>query len=258
MKRLALIAALAAVAAAGFVPNGHADPRSDAAELVRQAEKSLRDRDSQAAIDLLLQAGAARPEWYVPPARLAVAYQACGMEGAALQQYIRVQQIASEAFRPAPMLPTSVSALIAEAEGYMSMLVNQARAEQGRRMLNPHPMMTAVARGHAAEMRDRNYFSHISPSSARATVVERFESEFSFRARVLAENLSRRWTRGSGYTLTLAKVRQSHQDLLNSPGHYGNIVLPELTHVGIGIEVNDNGDYWIVQVFADMAGRPEY
>lgn len=246
------------LALAGIIRFSPAVIADDAAELVRKAEKSLQRNDCPAAIEPLVQAVSARPDWYIPPARLALAYHMAGMDGAALQQYVRVQQIVFETFRPNPGLSEPVRSLVSEAEGYMTMLVNQTRAEQGLRMLYPHPMMSAVAREHAAEMRDRNYFSHVSPNKANATLVERFENEFSFRARVMAENLSRRWTRGNGYTLKLSKVRQSHEDLLNSPGHYANIVLPELTHIGIGIEVNDNGDYWIVQVFADMTGHREY
>ncbi|HCU38015.1 MAG TPA: hypothetical protein DGT21_22040 [Armatimonadetes bacterium] len=255
MRRRQVVAILAVAVIIRFSPAVMAD---DAVDLVRRAEKSLQRNDCGAAIEPLVQAASARPDWYIPPARLAVAYHMAGMDGAALQQYIRVQQIVFETFSPSPGLSEPVRSLVSEAEGYMTMLVNQTRSEQGLRMLYPHPMMTTVARGHAAEMRDRNYFSHISPNKSNATIVERFENEFSFRARVLAENLSRRWTRGNGYTLKLAKVRQSHEDLLNSPGHYANIVLPELTHIGIGIEVNDNGDYWIVQVFADMTGHREY
>lgn len=255
MRRRQVVAILAVAVIIRFSPAVMAD---DAVDLVRKAEKSLQRNDCGTAIEPLVQAASARPDWYVPPARLAVAYHMAGMDGAALQQYIRVQQIVFETFRPSPGLSEPVRSLVSEAEGYMTMLVNQTRSEQGLRMLYPHPMMTTVARGHAAEMRDRNYFSHISPNKSNATIVERFENEFSFRARVLAENLSRRWTRGNGYTLKLAKVRQSHEDLLNSPGHYANIILPELTHIGIGIEVNENGDYWIVQVFADMTGHREY
>lgn len=246
------------LALAGMVRFSPAVIGDQAAQLVGRAEKSLQRNDCRAAVEPLAEAASARPDWYIPPARLAVAYQMAGMEGAALQQYIRVQQIAFDAFRPQPALAEPVRSLVSEAEGYMTMLVNEARARQGLRMLYPHPMMTAVARDHGAEMRDHNYFSHISPNKGNATIVDRFENEFSFRPRVLAENLSRRWTRGTGYTLRLSKVRQSHEDLLNSPGHCANIVLPELTHVGIGIEVNHNGDYWIVQVFADMTGHPEY
>ncbi len=243
---------------AGIIQFSAAVAADEAAELVRKAEKSLERNDCSAAIEPLVQAASARSDWYIPPARLAVAYHMAGMDGAALQQYIRVQQIVFETFRPNPGLSEPVRNLVSEAEGYMIMLVNQTRHEQGLRMLYPHPMMSAVARQHGAEMRDRNYFSHISPNKTNATIVERFKNEFSFRARVLAENLSRRWTRGNGYTLKLSKVRQSHEELLNSPGHYANIIMPELTHIGIGIEVNDNGDYWIVQVFADMTGHREY
>ena len=37
--------------------------------------------------------------------------------------------------------------------------------------------------------------------------------------------------------------------LVNSPGHYANMVNPDFTHVGIGVVVTADGRVWVSQVF---------
>ncbi len=255
-QSIGLLVGLAAVVLPVVGPA--ADVSQGAIQLVRSAEQDISAQRGKAAIEKLQQAADMAPEWYVPPARLATAYQICGMETAALQQYMRVQRISLERYDPGSGFSSEVRQLLAEAEGYMSLLVNRTRRQGGRRLLYTHPQMAVVGRRHALEMRDKDYFSHDSPTPSRRTIVDRFRLVFPFRPRVLGENLSRRWRRGQGYTLSLAKIRNSYEDLLGSHGHRRTILLPELTHLGIGIAVNDKGDYWVSQIFADMTGHPEY
>ena len=206
----------------------------------------------------LEEAAALEPEWYVPASRLAVAYQVCGQENAALQQYMRVQRMSFDADRQARRMTPQEENLLTEAEAYMTLLVNKTRLDEGEKAVWPHAQLAIVARHHAVEMRDRKYFSHDSPIRSRRTIVDRFRLVFGYRPRVVAENLSRRWTRGHGYTLNLAKIGQSHKDLLKSYGHRKNILMPGLTNIGVGCAVNSHGDYWLAQVFADLTGHAEY
>ena len=37
--------------------------------------------------------------------------------------------------------------------------------------------------------------------------------------------------------------------LVNSPGHYANMVNPSFTHVGIGVVITPDGRVWVSQVF---------
>ncbi len=259
IPKLRAISFLALVAVALLPAAGLAEQISQAsAQLVRNAEQDLSAQRAEAAIEKLQQAADMAPDWYVPPARLAVAYHVCGMETAALQQYLCVQRLSFERYDPDSGCSEQVRQLLAEAEAYMSLLVNQTRREAGRRLLYTHPQMAIVGRHHALEMRDEGYFSHDSPTPARRTVVERFQLIFGFRPRVLGENLARRWRRGPGYSLSLAKIHDSYEDLLKSHGHRKTIMMPELTHFGVGIAVDQRGNYWVSQVFADMTGHPEY
>ena len=264
MRRALWVVACAVVAVGvlgGVVPGSDAcawAASGQAIELVREAEAYLAAGQGETAVTKLKEAAALEPDWYVPASRLAVAYQICGLENAALQQYMRVQRMSLDADRQAMQPTPQEQSLLAEAEGYMTLLVNKTRLAKGEETVWPHPQMAIVARGHAAEMRDSKYFSHESPTASRRTIVDRFRLVFGYRPRVVAENLSRRWTRGHGYTLSLAKIGQSHEDLLKSHGHRRNIVMPGLTNIGIGCAVNSHGDYWLAQVFADLTGYPEY
>lgn len=237
---------------------GHVYAGDKAGDLVRAAEHFIDGAAAGSAVERLLKASELRPDWYVPISRLAVAYQSAGMDTAALQEYIQVQAIALETLDPNAVRTAETKRLIAEAEGYMTFLTNATRMELGLRLLYPAPSLSLVARRHAAEMRDLDYFSHVSPRPANKTCLERFNNLFPYRPRVIAENLARRWQRGGGYCLTLAKIRDSHEALLNSPGHRANIVMPELTDIGIGVAVSENGDYWLTEVFVDFTGHPQY
>ncbi len=229
-----------------------------AVSLVRKAEAEISAGRGEAAVMKLKEAAAIEPDWYVPVSRLAVAYHVCGQNSAALQQYMRVQRMSLSADRQAGQVTPQEKSLLAEAEAYMTLLVNKTRLEEGERAVWPQPQLAIVARGHAAEMRDRKYFAHESPTPSRRTIADRFRLVFGYQPRVIAENLSRRWSRGHGYTLSLAKIEKSHEDLLRSHGHRKNIVMPELTDIGIGCAVNSHGDYWLGQVFADLTGHEEY
>jgi len=258
-RRLWLIGFLAGLAAVVLPATAlAADVSHGAIQLLRSAEQDISAGRGKAALEKLQQAADMEPEWYLPPARLATAYQICGMETAALQQHMRVQQISFQRYDPGSESSSQVRQLLVEAEAYMSLLLNKTRRQAGRMPLYTHPQMAVVGRRHAVEMCDKNYFSHESPTPSRRTLADRFRLVFPFRPRVLGENLSRRSRRGEGYTLSLAKIRNSHEDLLKSSAHRSTILLPELTHLGIGIAVNAKGDYWVSQIFADMTGHPEY
>jgi uncharacterized protein YkwD len=44
-------------------------------------------------------------------------------------------------------------------------------------------------------------------------------------------------------------MKSVHRALVASPGHYANLVNPDLTHVGVGIHLQGDGVY-VTQVFA--------
>lgn len=124
---------------------------------------------------------------------------------------------------------------VSEAE--MFKLVNKERAERGIPELIWSPEIVSVARAHARDMWEREYFSHYSPEGE--DVGDRLDKR-GIRYTLAGENLA------MAPTLSTA-----HTGLMSSEGHRANILEPNFRKVGIG--VIDNGIYgkMFVQVFTD-------
>lgn len=123
-----------------------------------------------------------------------------------------------------------------ESEKKMFELVNFEREKNGGKKVYWDPELVAVARSHATDMWENQYFSHIS---------------------LTGENVGDRLDR-SGYKYVLAgenlalapTVTIAHKGLMNSEGHRVNILDGNFEKVGIG--AIDNGVFgkMFVQVFA--------
>lgn len=230
----------------------HAAPKpADKPEaLVTNGVQAVDAGNYAAAVDLLQQAVTIRPQWATPHRHLAMAYQYLGDEQRACQEY-KWLSLNSMGYDPTDSenIPETVM-LMAECEVRGIWLTNESRRQRNVCVLLVEPDMNTVARGHCEEMRDRSFWSHYSPTPGRRNVVERFGQVYPFRPRLLAENLARRW--GTRYSLTVHNIERTHADLLASPHHSQNILRPDLRRIGVGIAVNDNGDYWLGQVMANF------
>lgn len=124
-----------------------------------------------------------------------------------------------------------------ESEKEMFALVNGERQKRGLKELVRDDKLTLVARSHARDMWERNYFSHYSPEGENVgDRLAKEEVSYSF----------------AGENLALAPTLQTaHTGLMNSEGHRENILEVKFKKVGIG--VIDNGIYgkMFVQVFTD-------
>lgn len=114
---------------------------------------------------------------------------------------------------------------------------NAERSQAGAGPLSADAVLELTAQKHAEDMRDRNFFSHVSPSGG--TLESRLREQKYFDAtcncRLLAaENIAK------GYR-DAAEVVQAWMD---SPGHRKNLLHPQYSRIGIGIA----DTYW-VQVF---------
>jgi len=116
-------------------------------------------------------------------------------------------------------------------------LVNEERVSKGIPALVWRTEIVPVARAHARDMWERQYFGHYSPEG---------------------EDVGDRLQKGgvsyflAGENLALAPtVQTAHNGLMNSQGHRENILDTEFRSIGIG--VIDNGVYgkMFVQVFTD-------
>lgn len=122
-------------------------------------------------------------------------------------------------------------------ESEMFQLVNQERKSRGIKELTWNLALVTVARGHAMDMWQREYFGHYSPEGK--DVGDRLTAAgISFD--IAGENLALAPT-----------VATAHQGLMNSPGHKANILDTRFNKIGIGVV--DNGLYgkMFVQVFTN-------
>ena len=133
-------------------------------------------------------------------------------------------------------------------EKLMLQIVNNERASKGIAPLAWDETMASVARAHSAEMRERKYFAHESPTPSLKDPLDRYIAGVGKTPRLVAENVFRAW--GSRSFLSDGDIRDAHKSLMDSPGHRSNILLDGATKIGIGIAVNATGDIWITQLYA--------
>ncbi len=122
--------------------------------------------------------------------------------------------------KPPAKTPSKVPGL-STAEQRMVNLINQARQKAGLTALRANSELSRVARFKSADMIEKDYFSHQSP-----TYGSPFEmmKKFGVSYRAAAENIA-----------CNSSVDAAHKALMNSPGHRANILNSTYTEVGIGI-----------------------
>lgn len=115
-------------------------------------------------------------------------------------------------------------------------LVNKERAAVGLPALKVNTKLASVAEKKAEDMRDRNYFSHTSPT---------YGSPFDMMKQF-----------GVTYTSAgenIAKGQKSPQSVMNgwmnSQGHKDNILNSSYTEIGVGYVTDSNGNTYWVQMF---------
>jgi len=216
--------------------------------LLEQGKQAFEQQRTYEAERCLTEAVRLRPQWYLPHQWLALVYQKAGNEQAALQSYRQVQLASLTSADSRRTSPAKYADALLNCEALMAWLINKTRSEAGIQCVLPEPRLAQVARQHSMEMRDLHYFSHESPVSGRRTSVDRFESLFGFRPQLIAENVARRW--GTGGFLTPEKMRETHHGFLQKTGHRRNLLLASVERLGVGIAVDDEGNYWVTELLA--------
>jgi uncharacterized protein YkwD len=147
--------------------------------------------------------------------------------------------------------PRSIVVNLLEVEEAVFAMTNDIRRQNGLPVFLKDEICRDAARGHSADMANRNYFSHTDPENR--SLKDRLPANLC--PRQWGENI---WT-GSGYN-----TRQSHQlaqiiivGWMNSPGHRKNILDPCYTHLGVGVMAK-NQEVKATQVFIgiDAVGVP--
>ena len=147
-----------------------------------------------------------------------------------------------------PARLSNSDARIAKLEKLVFDLVNQERVKRGLNELRWSDDLAAVGRAHAAEMRDKKYFAHESPTPALRDPLDRYVAATGRQPRLIAENIYRAW--GSRSFLNESDLRNAHKALMDSPGHRANILLGSANSLGVGLVANASGDIWLDEMFS--------
>lgn len=125
-------------------------------------------------------------------------------------------------------------------EQEMLRLVNEARSQNGLQSLKADMELTNVARIKSQDMIDNNYFSHNSPTyGSPFDMMKDFGVSYVKAAENIAGNQN---------------ATSAHDALMNSPGHRKNILDPDMTHIGIGIQQGGQYGNMFTQMFVS---RPQ-
>ena len=107
--------------------------------------------------------------------------------------------------------------------------VNASREAEGLATLEPGGTLDDAAQGHAEDMLERDYYSHVTPEGDGPR--QRFLDAGGGQWEVVAENIAR--CRNCG-DLDRQRVAEFHQGWMNSPEHRDNILRTGLTRFGFG------------------------
>ncbi|WP_255298582.1 SafA/ExsA family spore coat assembly protein [Brevibacillus dissolubilis] len=115
-------------------------------------------------------------------------------------------------------------------------LVNQQRAKYGLKALRANWELARVARYKSADMRDKNYFSHTSPTYGSPFDMMK---QFGIRYTAAGENIA------AGQTTP----QQVVTSWMNSEGHRRNILNANFTEIGVGYASGGSYRHYWTQMF---------
>lgn len=117
-------------------------------------------------------------------------------------------------------------------ENQVITLTNAERTKRGLAPLKADWQLSRVARYKATDMRDKNYFSHTSPTYGSPF---KMITDFGLSYSAAGENIA------AGQTTPQAVVNA----WMNSPGHRANILSTKYTEIGVGYASGGSyGCYW--------------
>lgn len=115
-------------------------------------------------------------------------------------------------------------------------LVNVERSRQGLQTLAKNWELSRVARYKSADMANKGYFSHTSPTyGSPFKMMESFGIRFS--------------SAGENIAYGQRTPQEVMNAWMNSPGHRSNILSPSYTQIGVGMAKNSSGVLYWTQMF---------
>ena len=139
---------------------------------------------------------------------------------------------------PRPTTGMTLSSL----EQAMVDAVNRERSSHNLDPLVVDPVLMELARGHAKDMIERNYFSHTTPEGK------------TFKTRLQEKGIVLNWTGENFYATASPEdkvVEVTMQWLMGDPSHRRNIHNPSYNKVGVGVVKSASGLYMTVQDFTE-------
>lgn len=137
--------------------------------------------------------------------------------------------------QPKVTAPTE-NASVGTYEQQVVTLVNQERAKQGLSPLTLNTKLSSVAETKAADMRDKNYFSHTSPTYGSPFDMMK---QFGISYKSAGENIA----------MGQKTPESVMNGWMNSEGHRANILNANYTEIGVGYVTDSNGKTYWVQMF---------
>ena len=114
-------------------------------------------------------------------------------------------------------------------------LLNLDRQANGLSPLALDPELSRLARIKSCDMKENNYFAHVSPTYGNAAAML---TRFGYAYLGVGENIAHHST-----------VEKSEAAFMSSPGHRANILGSQWTKVGVGVCVDQNGFVYATQIF---------
>jgi len=115
-------------------------------------------------------------------------------------------------------------------------LVNEERAKAGLKPLRANWQLSRVARHKSWDMRDKNYFSHTSPTFGDPfAMMKAYRINYSYA--------------GENIAMGQTSAAQVMKGWMNSSGHRQNILNPNFTEIGVGYAEGGQGRYYWTQMF---------
>ncbi len=136
-------------------------------------------------------------------------------------------------------------------EQQMLELINNERTSRGLEPVQLELRLNDASEDHSQWMLQQDVFSHTGENGSNpGERIEQAQFEFSGNA-TWAENIA--WQSERGAPALEDDVIDLHNGLMDSPGHRANILNPDVTVIGIGIETGDYQGYEAVMVTQNFA-----
>jgi uncharacterized protein YkwD len=150
-------------------------------------------------------------------------------------------------------------------ENQIHEITNKQRIFFNLTTLENDSKLASVARGHSTDMKNRNYFSHVTPEGLNPTdrgeILDYSCTKFYgfYMTYGIAENIAKYWTftnyliRGNyisyDWHTEASLANEIVEGWMNSPGHRKNILTPDFEKLGVGVSIGSDGAVYAAQNF---------